>query len=109
MKLSWVKKQITKKCGFTPYPGTLNIKITEKNFVLKELAKKVKPIEISSRQGFCRGVCFRAFLQGTECAIVLPEIAGYPEDVMEIVAPVNLREKFGLKDEEIVEVKVVVE
>ena len=110
VKLPWVKKQIAAKCGFTPYPGTLNVKLVEKNFVLKDLAKKVKAVEISSKEGFCRGVCFRAiFKDSTECVIVLPEITGYPDNIVEIVAPVNLREKFGLKDGETVEVKIVLE
>jgi len=33
-----------------------------------------------------------------ECAIVIPEVAGYPEDVLEIVAPANLRETLQLED-----------
>jgi len=52
VKLPWVKKQIAAKCGFTPYPGTLNVRLVEKNFVLKDLAKKVKAVEISSKEGF---------------------------------------------------------
>ncbi|RLI18764.1 hypothetical protein DRO44_00260 [Candidatus Bathyarchaeota archaeon] len=49
------------------------------------------------------------FKDSTECVIVLPEITGYPDNIVEIVAPVNLREKFGLKDGETVEVKIVLE
>jgi CTP-dependent riboflavin kinase len=37
---------------------------------------------------------------------VVPEIVRYPADVIEIVASVNLREKFQLKDGDSVEVTV---
>ncbi|MBC7129766.1 DUF120 domain-containing protein, partial [Candidatus Bathyarchaeota archaeon] len=40
-----------------------------------------------------------------KCAIIIPEVDGYPGNVMEIIAPVNLREKLGLKDGDIVEVQ----
>ncbi|PIU59668.1 riboflavin kinase, partial [Candidatus Bathyarchaeota archaeon CG07_land_8_20_14_0_80_47_9] len=29
VKLPWVRKQIIQKLGFTPFPGTLNIRLTE--------------------------------------------------------------------------------
>jgi len=109
VELPWVKEQITTELGFTPYPGTLNIKLAEKDIILKNLLKKLKSVEILPEEGFCRGRCFKAFFRDIKCAIVLPEIAEYPKNVVEIVAPVNLREKFCLKDGEMVEVKIVVE
>jgi CTP-dependent riboflavin kinase len=33
-----------------------------------------------------------------ECAIVIPEVAGYPKDVLEVIAAVNLREQLQLED-----------
>jgi riboflavin kinase len=41
-----------------------------------------------------------------KCAIVIPDVPNYPEDVLEIVAPVNLREKLQLKDGDHVEIEV---
>lgn len=107
VQFSWVKRQITEKLGFTPHPGTLNIKLNEECFNPKNLLKKMKGIEITPIKGFYRGKCFRACLpDGVECAIVIPEVADYPEDLIEIVAPVNLREKLRLKDGDAVEVKI---
>jgi riboflavin kinase len=108
LKLKWVKKQIKEKLGFTPHPGTLNIKLSEEYSDLKNLLKRMKGIEITPTNDFCRGKCFRAYLMdGVECAIVIPEVADYPEDLMEIVAPVNLREKIHLKDGDTIEVKIL--
>jgi riboflavin kinase len=107
ISLPWVKNQIEEKLGFTPYIGTLNIKLIGNHAGFKKLLKKAS-IEILPEKGFCRGRCFPAFFMGkTKCAIVIPEIANYPEDVIEIIAPVNLREKFQFKDGDVVEVKVM--
>ena len=105
--LSWVKKQITEKLGFNPYPGTLNIRLSEESAEIKRLLDKAKSIEISSIANFCRGKCYRASLKNhVKCAIVIPDVPNYPEDVLEIVAPVNLREKLQLKDGDHIEIEV---
>lgn len=108
IKLPWVNKQITEKLGFTPHPGTLNIKLTENSANIKELLRKAKATEILPKKDFCSGRCFNAyFMNNLKCAIVIPEIANYPEDVIEVIAPINLRRKFQLKDGDLVEVKIV--
>ena len=109
IQLPWVRKQIAEKLGFIPYPGTLNIKTTGGSRELKELLKDEKAIEISPIEGFCRGRCFKAILIGNlKCAIIIPEIPNYPENTVEIIALVNLREKFKLKDGDVIEVKIVI-
>jgi len=108
IRLPWVRKQITEKLGFIPHSGTLNIKLTEESFKLKNLLKRAKAIEITPARGFCRGKCFKAYLRdNVECAIVIPEAVNYPKDVIEVVAPVNLRETLHLDDGDIVKVKIV--
>jgi riboflavin kinase len=108
IQLPWVKRQITKKLGFTPYQGTLNIKLTEDSLNLKELLKKVDAIEILPSKGFSRGKCFEAyFMDELKCAIVMPDVVNYPVDVVEVIAPINLREKFNLKDGDMVDVKII--
>jgi len=108
IKLPWVKKQIVEKLGFTPYPGTLNVKLTKGSFAIKDFLKTAKAIEISPVKGFCRGRCFSAYLMDNlKCVIVIPEVENYPEDVIEVIAPINLREKFRLKNGDAVEVKIM--
>jgi riboflavin kinase len=109
IQLPWVKKQITEKLGFIPYPGTLNIKTPEGIREFKKLLKKKKVIEITPIEGFCRGRCFNAILMDNlKCAVIVPEIPNYTEDTIEIIAQVNLREKFKLKDGDIIEVKIAI-
>jgi riboflavin kinase len=108
LRLRWVRKQIKEKLGFTPHLGTLNIKLNEEHSNTKDLLKQTKGMLIMPTSGFRRGRCFRAYLMDfVECAIVIPEVEDYPEDLMEIVAPVNLREKLELKDGDTIEVEIL--
>jgi riboflavin kinase len=108
IRLPWVKKQIEEKLGFTPFLGTLNLRLSENGAKLKEQLKKRNSIEILPAEGFYRGKCFKAYLMDSlECAVVIPEVAEYSPDVIEIVASVNLREKLQRKDGDVVEVKIL--
>jgi riboflavin kinase len=110
IELPWVKKQIVEKLGFTPYRGTLNIELTKEEFGNRALLEKVQAIEISPVKGFGRGRCFKANLMDKlECAIVIPKIPNYPENMIEVIAPTNLREKLQLRDGDSVEVKILME
>jgi riboflavin kinase len=107
VEIPWVRRQITEKLGFIPYLGTLNIKLTEGNADFK-LLKETKAIEILPTEGFCRGKCFNAcFMNVVKCAIVIPEVENYPEDILEVIAPINLRGKFRLKDGDMVDVEIM--
>ena len=108
MKLPWVKKQIEEKLGFVPYPGTLDVRITEESVELKKTLAEECRVNILPAAGFHRGKCYKAsFKTELTCALIIPEVAGYPENVIEIIGPKNLREKFHLSDGEAVEVKVI--
>jgi riboflavin kinase len=98
LELPWVKRQIKAKLGFTPYNGTLNIKLSEESAKRRKLLEKAASVKICPPKGFCSGTVFKASIGALECAIVIPEVAGYPEDVLEIIAPANLREKLQLED-----------
>jgi|Deesub1362A_J573_1020465.scaffolds.fasta_scaffold03430_4 riboflavin kinase len=111
LSLEGYKSQISKITGFDPYPGTLNLKISPEDLeTRKKLAKKpgyeIKGFETEGRSfGGCK--LFKGEIEGESCAVVIPERTHYPEDILEIVAPVNLRERLRLRDGDIVKVKVV--
>jgi len=106
VELPWVKQQITEKLGFTPYPGTLNVKLNRKNAERRKLVEKNPSAEISPAEGYYNGLLFKAFIGIVECAIILPEVPRYPKTLLEIIAPVNLRKTLQLEDD--FEVKVAV-
>lgn len=106
VKLPWVKKQFIQKLGFKPYPGTLNLRLSAKTKV-KDLTGNAKGVQIKPAKGFFPGKCFKASVMNRiEGAVVKPEVPGYPADLLEVLAPVNLREALQLRDGEKVQVTI---
>lgn len=107
ISLPWVKKQVEQNLGFSPYVGTLNLTLTKESLANKKLLNKseliIRPVE-----GYCSGLLFRASIRGSPCAVVAPQVGNYPENVLELIGPVNLREKLTLKDGDDVAVSVQV-
>jgi len=108
LKLPWVKEQIEEKLGFVPYLGTLNLRIIQESVKLKRALAKGEGVKILPVSGFCLGKCYRASLKTeSNCAVLVPEVPDYPEDVVEIIGPENLRKKFHLLDDERVQISVM--
>jgi CTP-dependent riboflavin kinase len=57
-------------------------------------------------EGYCVGFFFKASINGLDCAVVAPQVENYPEDVLEIIAQINLRDTLKLKDGDVVSVLV---
>ena len=104
--LPWVKRQIVENMFFSPFSGTLNIRLKKESVEKKVLLGKAEGIGIEPQVGYCPGVLFKAFIGGLECAIVVPKIPHYPNDVLEVIAPVCLREQLKLVDGSLVSVSV---
>lgn len=108
-------EQIRERVGFTPYPGTLNIRLLSRDAIINRLLlEKMADIRID---GFSNGQrtyggarCVRALFNGEqESAIIFIERTHYEKDVIEVIAPISLREKYGLGDGEKVFLKVSLE
>ena len=67
---------------------------------------EAEPIEISPSEGYCVGLVFKARINQADCAVVLPQVEGYPRNLLEIIAPMNLRKQLRLEDGDEVEVTV---
>lgn len=106
--LPWVKQQIEEKVGFTPYSGTLNLHLNEESAKKKNLLKNVKGKVIEPQAGYCPGALFRSCIGVLECAVVIPKVLDYPSNVLEVIAPMCLRERLMLVDGNWVTVSVSV-
>jgi riboflavin kinase len=105
VNLPWVKKQIVAKIGFNPFIGTLNLKLTNENKTRQ--LRNMTGIIIKPEKGYCQGKLLKALvMHKIEGAVVLPDIPEYPSDLLEVLAPVNLRKTLGLKDGDVVEVTI---
>lgn len=105
-------EQIKERVGFVPYPGTLNIQLLSKDSLENRmLLEKIADIPID---GFSNGQrtyggakCIKALFNGEqEAAIIFVERSHYGKDVIEVIAPVYLRGKYGLRDGDKVFLKV---
>lgn len=103
-QLDWVREQFKEKLGFDPFPGTLNLRLESEEAIakLKALKSRLKPIEIVPLESqFCTGLCLKTVVAGKiEAALVFPQVPDYPQDVLEVVAPINIKESIGLDDGE---------
>ncbi len=106
--LPWVTLQVEQKLGFTPYSGTLNLRLTEQDVIKRKVLDPKHGITINPESGYLPGTVYPAAIQGLECAVVVPDVPDYPQDVIEVISPIYLRGKLGLSDGKKVTVMVTV-
>jgi len=106
LSIPWVNAQLVEKLGFSPYSGTLNIDVHDPKVqeTLKQFCgERVLPEE----EGFCDALLCSGMIAGQHpCGIVLPFVPGYPECILEIVAPVHLKKTLMIEDGDGVEVEI---
>ncbi len=106
MALQGYKEQFVSKLGFEAYAGTLNLEVNGEE--VKEIISGQGKILIegfsTSERTFGKINCYKVMLEGVECAVIKPIRSSHSADVIEIIAPINLREKLSLKDGSIVKV-----
>lgn len=96
------RKQFEEKLRFEPFPGTLNVQLSENSSALRNLLREKPSIQIEGfndgERTFGGGKCYPIIIGGIEAAVVTPERTHYPSDLIEIIAPVKLRDALELND-----------
>ena len=102
--LDGYRRQFRAKLGFDPFPGTLNVQLlTDADVSEFQMLKATPGVEI---EGFVMGnrtfgpvICYPATLDAKlEAAILLIQRTHHERNVIEVIAPVNLREQLHLND-----------
>jgi riboflavin kinase len=96
-------KEFKKNLGFVPFPGTLNVIVSEG--YLDEIAEIKNTCEniIKPDEGFGAVKFIEAKLNGNvDGAIVFPAKTTHEENYLEFIAEVKLREELDLNDGDIV-------
>ncbi len=110
VSLEGYRRQFREKLGFDPYPGTLNLRIPREEMYFRRRLDEEEGILIegfsTADRTFGEVKAFKCRIRGIDCAAVLPKRTHYPADVLEIIAPVKLRDVLGLRDGDVVEVEV---
>lgn len=99
-EIDWVRAQVSERLGFVSYPGTLNLRLEEhRDLTAWGWLRQQQGVPIEPSPGFCAARCFRLTVEGKIAgAIILPLVADYPTDVVEVLAPLPLRDALGLCD-----------
>lgn len=107
MALDWVQDLLNERLGYHPFPATLNVR--PKGAEDAQIWRRVQrdhagtPLTPASA-GHCGAKLYRVEVyRETNSvkvggAILLPEVDNYPQDKIEIVAPVRLKDHFRVND-----------
>jgi riboflavin kinase len=113
MSLAGYKKQFLDKLGYEPYPGTLNIRLSDPVYMTarRELGRHPSIFV----DGFSDGTrtygwvkCYRASINGTvdNAAVLVLERTHYDDSMLEVIAPMSIKEAAGIKNGDKVKVQV---
>ena len=107
MALAWVQDLLKERLGYRPFPATLNVrpKDTEDAQVWRRVRRdRVGTPLTPAADGHCGAKLYRVEICRTANgakvggAILVPEVNDYPQDKIEIVAPVRLKDHFRVDD-----------
>jgi CTP-dependent riboflavin kinase len=104
-QLAWARAAFVAELGIDPFPGTLNLAPDDR---AAWRAQRTRPgIVIKAPDpSWCDARAYKVRVAGRIAgAVVVPEIAGYPEDKIEIIAAESLRGALGLRDGDLVAVE----
>lgn len=93
--------------GYRPYAGTLNVKFeVERNMEQVKSLRSMGGIRVEGftkgGEGFSALTCFEGSLSGERVTLLFIDVTHYNESVVELISPVYLRGKLGLKDGDMV-------
>jgi len=109
MSLDWVQKTLQEKLGFSPYPATLNLRLSSEEEVAlwKEIQNEMESLDLPpSAPAFCSARLFRVGIEGPRGgvgarligAVLVPQVNDYPPNKIEVIAPLRLKDNLGIRD-----------
>ena len=106
------RRQFAEKLGFDPFPGTLNLRLRREYENERRLLETIPRIQIDGfRDGertFGPVTCYKAKINDTEDGALISAVrTHYAGDVIELIAPSNLRARLGLKDGDLVKARIL--
>ena len=106
LSIGWVNRAVCEKFAFNPFCGTLNIDV-EDPAIQQELKEKGSNRITSCEEGFCDALAYRGRINGRyDCGVIIPLVPQYPEQILEIVAPVHLKKALEIKDGDEIELEL---
>ena len=108
MSLPWVRDGVSRLVGFTPYPGTLNVRLdADMVGVWRRIKEGGAVVLAPTPPEPCGARLFPLVVSpDVEAAVIVPDVTGYDEGLIELIAAVHLRSRLGLRDDDRVTVRV---
>jgi phosphoglycolate phosphatase len=96
----WVRLQTIAHAGIDPYPGTVNIRLADAASIASWVTQRAAPsAQITPpSEAYCHAQCIPVRVGGLAGAAIVPDIPGYPDDVIEVIAAISVREQLRLAD-----------
>jgi len=108
MSIDYYKEMIKEKLGFEAYTGTLNLLID------KEQSNALKKEDLTRIHGFKKdgktfgGVsCYKIKINNIDAAIIIPDLTEHEENMVEVIATVNLKSELQIKDGDKVKIQLI--
>lgn len=111
-RLDWARDAFRARLGIDPYPGTVNLVVRADDQRAAWAAVKRRPgiVLPPPRPDWCSSRCYHARIEGRiAAAIVLPEVGSYPEDQIELIAAVAVRQTLDIGDGDTVTIEIAAE
>ena len=104
MSLKGYTKQFKSKINYIPFPGTLNVKLHEKEYI--EAAQQFRTLNGVTIKGFCDSKrtygwvkCFKAKLNNSiDCELIILERTHHDDSIIELISKTNIRKTAKLQD-----------
>jgi len=96
------------KIGFRPFPGTLNLEVDEdsrEDFEQEEETLEIREV-YEDGERLSNVDITPCKIKGVECGLLRLEFTEHEDDIAEVIAPVELREKFNLEDGDKIVLKI---
>lgn len=107
--LDWALAAFRDRLGIEAWPGTVNVTVrSAEDRAAWERVKGLPGIVLPPpRPDWCSSRCYHARIDDRlAAAIVLPEVESYPEDKIELIAAVAVREALDLRDGDLLRIVV---
>jgi riboflavin kinase len=114
MSLEGYRKQFKEKLGYVPYPGTLNVKLIDPTFMnaRREIGRYpsvfINGFSDSTRTyGWVK--CYKAAINNgkiNNAAVLVLERTHYDDTMLEVIAPVSIKERGGIQNDDAISIKV---
>nr|WP_193788135.1 DUF120 domain-containing protein [Haloferax larsenii] len=108
-------EQFTERLGYEPFPGTLNVRLSDDAIRARAGMSALDAVPIDGweddERTFGPATCYAAVVEADDetydpVHIIVPERTHHDESQLEIIAPDKLRDELDLKDGDIVTVRV---